>query len=318
MLFNIFSATATAQPDDEFLDLYKAYFEDNNIIEIEPSSNILIYSNKYNCYAVTKRLSDFCDIYIFTGAETDIDLSELTDKMGYSPDMFSISSEYYRNSKTQFIEITFYTQDYNIKSDISRKLYDLLKAEYKIKYAYIRTYNELASETQGIDWDNFYTTDEFGYEVTTDEQLSKKQILKLKEAIASNNFTDVAEINDDGKIIINEKSSDIERLRFALWLREKYGYYATTAEDVGGKLYYNPPASTIEVIHYTELSGDVNNDNHIDIDDINMLHDYILKGTYRTDLIKPYECFNVKNADLTEDGVIDIFDLVLLKKQITG
>ena len=43
---------------------------------------------------------------------------------------------------------------------------------------------------------------------------------------------------------------------------------------------------------------------------------YILSGSSIDYDGAPYMCFNVKNADLTSDGVIDVFDLVLLRKQI--
>lgn len=319
IFFNILSVTATAQPDDEFLDLYKAYFEDDNIIEVKPSSHTLIYSDHYNCYNVTKRLLDFCRIAIFTDTEIDMDLSELTDKMGYPPDMFSISYDFSKDLEEQFVKITFYTQEYDINSDIAKKLYDLLKAKYKIFYAYVYTYTEPVSETQAIVWDNFYLLDEFGYQVKTDEQLSKKQINRLRDEIIAGNFSDVADVDDDGKFIIYEQASEAEKLRFALWLREKYGYYARISYNIGAGMYILPSAET-EVLHYTELPGDVNNNNYVNFMDAKALQEYLLSGS--TDNISDdtirYQCFNLKNADLTGDGVIDVFDLVLLRKIIIG
>lgn len=301
--------TAIAQSDDELLDLYTAYFGDNTVIEIDSITS----KDGRSTYNIKQKPFDFCNIAIPSDTEIEIDLSELIDSISYKSSIYSISCNFEKDLEVERVFINFLTDSHEINRVIAQRVYEVLKEKYNIGYAYIRLDSQIASVTQTVTWSSFLGTDEFGYLVTTDEQLSKKQIYRLREAITSNNFDDVATVDDDGNIIIYDSVSEVEKLKFALWFKEEYGFKIEPRSNDTSYQY-----NVTEVIHYTEIPGDVNNDNIVNYRDIGILKYYLLRGVYDGYDTRPQTTFNVKNADLNEDGVIDVFDLVLLRQQLTS
>lgn len=305
VLLNTFSTTVIAQPNDELLDLYKTYFEDTTVVGITSVTS----KDGHSTYNIKQKPLDYCNIDIPSDTAIEIDLSTLIDDVDYPSSLYSISCNFKKDWEEENIFITFLTSNHETNRAIAKKIYNILKEKYNIGSAYVCLDSQITSNTQLITWSSFRGTDEFGYPVTTDEQLSKKQIYQLRKAITANNFTDVATVDDDGKVIVNESVSEVEKLKFALWFKEEYGFKVVTRNSDTSYQY-----NTTEVIHYTELSGDVDNDNIVTYRDIEMLRYYLFYGNIDGYDTRPQVTFNVKNADLTADGVIDVFDLVLLRQ----
>ena len=304
LIITVNSFSVYAESDGEFLDLYRLCFDDNTITH-------LYYFNTeedISYYTINTRLFDYAKIG-FTGSATEFDCNELADFAGCNPDMFSVSYDVSEYGETKYLTVDFSTHEHTLNREIAGKLYEALKEKYEISSAYACFYSNTISKRLQVMWNTFSGKDKFGYKATPEELLSKKKINAIRNAIADNNFA--VTIDDTGKILFNESISETERYRFALWFKEEYGF-RPSCKTTGYRNLYN----MTEIMHYTELSGDVNNDNIIDKSDVVMLNNYLLSRNIENyDDNRPYLCFNWKNADLTGDGIIDVFDLVLLKKQ---
>ncbi|MDE6671296.1 MAG: dockerin type I repeat-containing protein [Ruminococcus sp.] len=288
-------------------ELYRTYFKDNTIIDLEYTKT----GESDTEYKVIKQNFDYAEIG-FTGSDTEFDSEELADFAGCNPDMFSVSYKTDDYNKRKSLTINFTTHEYERNKDISEKLYNVLKEKYEILYAYACLEAHIITENQMVRWNWFEGKDEFGYRVEFKDQFSKKKINEIRNQIEKNDFP--VEIDSDDNIIFNETASETDKFRFAFWLEEEYGF-RTTRQNIGDS--YSNSYNTTEVLHYTDLPGDVNNDNGVTNYDAQLLNEYLLTGNadISNNVIK-YSGFNVKNADLTGDGVIDVFDLILLKKQL--
>lgn len=302
----IFSVPVFAQSDNELTELCKKYFEDESIIDVEYTDNEYGVSYKF-----TKKPLDYSNISFSIDSEIKFDAKELADIINCNSNLFTLSSYFNNDYKKQTLTITFSTQEHELNKSISLKLYEVLKEKYNIISAFTCLDAQNTSEDERIMWNLFYGKDEFGYKVSTEEQFSKKQINNIRNEISLNNFA--VTVDDNGKIVFDESASEIEKFQFALWFKNEYGY---SVQVINNGLSYASQYDTTIVMHYTELYGDVNNDNKVSISDAVMMQRYLLSETDDEYNEIPYICFNVKNADLNSDGVIDIFDLVSLRKQI--
>ena len=87
-----------------------------------------------------------------------------------------------------------------------------------------------------------------------------------------------------------------------------YGYENSTAQSYAEKCEYK-----FEIIgkapEKNTATGDMNGDNEFNISDVVLLQKYILGGS-------DTEISDWKQADLNDDGVLDIFDLCLMRKKV--
>lgn len=295
--------------NEELFGLYKDYFEDKIAVEITDYT-----TNIYGVeYTVVEKPLDRIKIIISTNYDIKSDLENLLNNCGIDNKSGIIRNKFWSEDNEQYLTISLYSDNHNLNRNIFTKIYDTVKEKYKVFYAYIKVDSTPVSTVHMIEWNIFNKTDEFGYEVPTDKYLSKKKISSIRNAILSNNFD--ATIDNDGNIIFDESTSEIEKFRFAIWFKQEYGF------NVSNGLYnYVDRYNITEVIHYTDLPGDIDNDNYVTAYDAKVLQEYLMSGStdvnYNYD--DPYQCFNAQNADLTGDGVIDVFDLVLLRKQISS
>lgn len=295
--------------NEELFGLYKDYFEDKVAVEItdyEPG--------RYGMeYTVVGKPLDRLRIMVSIDYDIKSDLENLLNSLDIDENCGIISNVFLSDENKQYLTISLYSDNHNLNRNIFTKIYDTVKEKYKVFSAYIKVDSTPVSTVHLIEWNIFNKTDEFGYEVPPDKYLSKKKISSIRNAILSNNFD--ATIDNDGNIIFDESTSEIEKFRFAIWFKQEYGF------NVSNYLYnYVDSYNITEVIHYTDLLGDIDNDNYVTDYDAKVLQEYLLSGS--TDVnytdYDPYQCFNAQNADLTGDGVIDVFDLVLLRKQISS
>ena len=245
-------ADTYAQDDAELLDLYRKYYEDETIIEVN-CTGTEDYGDSY--YDFVKKPQDYGRIAFSADSEVELNLTELTDSTGYSGDMFSLSSYFSEDSKTQTLKITFSSQEHELNYNIAYEFNKILKEKYNVASSFVCLDAEPFSRTQRVMWNVLSKRDEFGHSVSPDEELTKKQIENIRNEITANNFA--ASIDDEGKITFNSSASETEKFRFALWLKEEYGFSVSTMTNgMADDITYN----TTEIMHYTELSGDVNND----------------------------------------------------------
>ncbi|MCM1507380.1 MAG: dockerin type I repeat-containing protein [Ruminococcus flavefaciens] len=291
-----------AETEDTLLKCYVDYTNDSDIIDLDCKS-----TGSTSAYKITVKSPDYMKV-IFS---TDKELTISTDYFQKYKDRVSISSYFSAIYKKQTLTVNFLSKDSESNRVIAQNLYNSIKEDYNIIHAYACFDANPISRNYNINWNILYKYDEFGYTTSPKEELTKNQINNIKDSINDNNFS--ATIDDNGKITFDSSASEVEKFRFAFWLKEEYGFEVTI---VSNSIFITPKYNLVDILHYTDLEGDVNNDNVIDISDIEMLRDYLLTGMYNTDTSRPYVCFNTKNADLTGDGVIDVFDLVLLRQQV--
>ncbi len=302
IILNSFNTPVQAQSNNELLDLYKEYIEDETVIGLTHTGSK---------YTIMKKTTDYMRIVFSTDYEIAFDSKELSNNVGYSEDKISVSSKFWEDDFEQYLTLTFYPNSYDSNRDIASKIYNMLKEEYSIISAYACFDCNPVLVDYIFMWNHFEGIDKYGHRVTPEEELTKKQVENIRNEITANNFA--VTINDDGKITFNESASETEKFRFALWLKEEYGFHVAIMNNA---MFEDKIYNIIEILNYTDLSGDVNNDGYLGVDDTDMLREYILKGRYTTEESRPYVTFNTQNADLTGDGVIDVFDLVLLRKQL--
>ncbi|MDE6034995.1 MAG: dockerin type I repeat-containing protein [Ruminococcus sp.] len=286
-----------AEYEDGLLELYRTYFEDYTIIDLKYDKNKSY--PELTSYKLIKKPFDYIRMR-FTDSDIEYDCNELAELLGCDPDKFTVSYDNYRNEQ-KYLTITFSTHNHEDNKDIAEKLYKVLNEKHKISYACIYIDAKNISSTYSIGWNNFYGKDELGYSVAFKDQFSKKKVNEIRNRIADNDFP--VEIDADDNIIFDETASESDKFRFAYWLDKEYGFRVLCSGydmPLLGERY-----NITEVMHY---SGDVNNDNEVTFEDAEVLNNYLLTGST--------EIFNVSNADLTGDGVIDVFDLLLLKKQL--
>lgn len=305
VLFLTVNAIPVCAEKIEVPDLYSEYFDDIKFLNVYTCDVI----GNNSVYSVRKKPADCGYITLKTKTEIEFDTGELAEEAGYSENMFSLTSDFYIFDRQQNLAITMYSDNHELNNDIFSAIYTVLDEKYDIISAYDRLDSDVVYTDHTIQWDTFIKTDEYGFEVSTAEYLSKKKIEKLRNEIAENNFS--VTVDDAGKIIFDESASETEKFEFAIWFREKYGFCVSDKFKPHIK-YYN----TTNTFHYTDIPGDVDNDNYIDYTDAEALRWYLLSGEITTYLYEPHKCFNAKNADLTGDGVLDVFDLVLLRQLV--
>lgn len=297
-----------AQDDENIINLYNKYYENDNIIQL----NLKESFDEYSIYTFTEQMADYGKIVFSTDSEVKLDFSDLMESGGYDDSMFSVSSYFSEKYGIQSVTMNFFTLNHETNYNLATKINDEIKENYNLSSSFVCLDGKTTSGNNKIIWTDLYIKDEFGFKSPLSEELTKKQIEALNAEISENNLSAVID-TDTGKVTFTQSASEYEKFKFVLWIKEKYGYDVQTISD---GVFHLPEYHTI-ILHYTDLQGDVNNDNKVNISDAVMMQRFIL-GYDTEDIYKDFEyiCFNGKNADLVPDNRIDSFDLVLLRQQI--
>lgn len=286
-------------------EYYRRYLENDEITADNIQSNsseLRIFSNKFskNDYAV-----------IVVDSDKELEINSLAEKTGIDEECATVSCDFFESDNINYIYVQFFSinHDENLKSAFSLKeLIEEEYTEYIIKDAYaifdITYYNDV----QIIKWSQpLYTIDEFGYFLCINEEFSKRRFEKINNEISENKL--MGKLNSEtGILIFDDNADEMDKIKLALWLKDNYRIFYNIEflplERVCGKL---------EVMHYTEIKGDVNNDNLCDYIDLNMMSRFLL-GESLNDFIIDSRCFNYKNADIDENGVVNAIDLSMLRQ----
>lgn len=300
--FNCVGTTLTtnAQDENNIIELYSRYYENDSIIQLDLKES----STGYSVYTFFEQAEDYGKIVFSTGSQVALDFSDLTE-IGYDDSMFSVSSYFSEKYGTQSIDLNFSTLNHDLNYNIALEINEKIKEKYNLISSFVCLDGKKFSGNKKIIWTDLYVQDEFGFKSSLSEELTTKQIETINAEISENNMSAVIDV-DTGKVIFADSVSEYEKFKFVLWIKEKYGFNVQTISD---GIAYSSEYQT-KVLHYTELQGDVNNDNKVNISDAVMLQRFLLGYTEKVYGLG-------KNADLVPDNRIDSFDLVLLRQQIS-
>lgn len=288
----------------ELIDLYKNFYNYSSIVGLYFEESNADYSS----YCVIRDVRDEGRIAFYADPDEEIDIELLMQVSGYSEDELKLRAGYSSFSFGEWwnISMTFYSKDHDANYEAALKITEVIADKYEIdaSQAYVDLDKKLVVRNNRTCWNRMRRIDEFGIESPLIEELTVKQIADLNSDIAKNGFS--AWIDEDtGNALFGENTTEKEKLEFAVWLKENYGFYPFTYSAALFEEFIPPQH---KALYFTDIPGDVNNDGKLNINDLVTLHFFLLG-----DEIYTYELTNWQNGDLCKDGRIDVFDLVLLR-----
>lgn len=225
------------------------------------------------------------------------------------------------------VSIAFDSYEHEKNAALTMKIHDKLKEDFKISHFHIDFNNGTASYNKRIDWTKLYLIDDFGVEIPLSEELTEKQVATLNEKITEKGF-DVYCDSETYTLNFNEKMDVYEHFDFAEYLYDTYGYYSKTVipykhiesnygsgDEVDWQSPYYPKNksfSSSEGAQYSDMPGDLNGDGDTYYQDLNQMRDWLLGANPENSdyVYMP----NPKNADLNNDGRLDVYDMILLRE----
>lgn len=276
----------------ELLELYESYCDtDYEALYFEEATS------EYSSYCAIQNQTDVGWISFYGDPDDNINLDTLRESCGYSENELQLRCSYGKRTEYWSLNMTFLTFDHDANYKAALKITDAIAESYKLKSAYIEVDGKNIIRNNRTCWDRIRRIDEFGIESPLTEELTSKQIADLNSDIAENGYK--ASIDENtGSIIFAEGVTEKEKLEFAIWFKDNYGFYAFTysaalnAESI--------PYERKE-LYYTDVKGDVNNDGVFNVSDLVMLQKFLLGNGTLT---------NWNNADLCKDDRIDVFDMI--------
>ena len=340
-----FDEEYTSVPD--LLERYASYCKINGSEEAEISQLWLEdASDSYSQFAYTTESTDLAEIHLYFDPDKSPDIQELysiadvrenteiTQKR-YEVIEYIKEGAYYKPIHTGEFRVTvsvnFNSAEHEKNVALTMKIRDKLKEDFKISYFRIDFNNGTASYHKRIDWTtNLYRIDEYGIEMPLSEELTEKQIAALNDEFKENGF-DVYLDPETYTLSFNSEMNVYEHFDFAEYLYETSGFYSKTAipyiliEGYYGSYYtkdyespYYPKENsyvTFASAQYSDIPGDLSGNGDVYIEDLNEMSNWLL-GAYPENSAYTYMA-NPQNADLNNDGVIDVFDMVLLRKLVS-
>lgn len=336
-----FNEDYTAVPD--LLERYSTYCKINNSEEAGISQLWLEENgDSYSQFAYTTESNDSAEIHLNFEPDKTPDIQELYYLVD-SNDVAEITQEKYEIMEYEVsggfsqliptgefaVEVSIAFDSYEHEKNVAHtmKIKDKLDEDFKISHFHIDFNNGTASYNKRIDWTKLYLIDDFGVEVPLSEELTEKQVAAFNEKIKEKGF-DVYCDSETYTLNFNEKMDVYEHFDFAEYLYDTYGFYSKTAipykhiEDFYGSHdiidsdspYYtkNKSFSSSKGAHYSDMPGDLNGDGDIYYQDLNQMRDWLLGANpENSDYAKMP---NPQNADLNNDGRLDIYDMILLRE----
>ena len=281
----------------ELLELYESYYDtDYEALYFEEATS------EYSSYCAIQNLADMGYVQFYGEADDEVDLNKLRQICGYSENELQLRCSYGKRTEYWSLNMTFLTFDHDANYEAALKITDAIAESYKLKSAYIEVDGKNIIRNNRTCWDRIRRIDEFGIESPLTEELTSKQIADLNSDIAGNGYK--ASIDENtGSIIFAEGVTEKEKLEFAIWFKDNYGFYAFT---FSAALMGEGIPSERKELYYTDVKGDVNNDGVFNVSDLVMLKKFLFGTGTLT---------NWKNADLCKDDRIDVFDMIEARKE---
>ena len=281
----------------ELLELYESYCDtDYEALYFEEATS------EYSSYCAIQKQTDVGWISFYGDPDDNINLDTLRESCGYSEKELQLRCSYGKRTEDWSLNMTFLTFDHDANYEAALKIAEAIAESYKLKSAYMKVDGKNIIRNNRTCWDRIRRIDEFGIESPLAEELTTKQIADLNSDIAGNGYK--ASIDENtGSIIFAEGVTEKEKLEFAIWFKDNYGFYAFTcfATSMGEGI----PSERKE-LYYTDVKGDVNNDGVFNVSDLVMLQKFLLGNGTLT---------NWNNADLCKDNRINVFDMVLVRRE---
>ena len=172
--------------------------------------------------------------------------------------------------------------------------------------AYITSYNSIGYADS--EWISFTV---YNSSPTYSKLVSDKTMISVGEEITFTASSDLGNVywigidNESERYITKEMIN--KQLTLTFDKAGSYSAYVTSSNSLGGK---DSACIYFTVYDSNQLQGDINADGKFDTDDIEILQKWLLAAP-------DTELDNWKAADLCEDGIIDTYDLILLRKLIS-
>ena len=280
----------------ELLELYEEYYDtDFEALYFEESTS------EYSSYCAIKEQSDVGLVCFYGDEVSIINISDLQKISGFNEEELSLKCSYSKRNEYWNLRMNFFTHNHITNYEAAIKITDAIAEKYDIKSAYIEVGGKNIIRNNRICWNDIRRIDEFGIESSLIEEITSKQIADLNSDIEKNGYN--ASIDkENGNVCFANDVTEKEKLQFAVWFKQNYGFYAFTYS--AAILPETTPKERKELF-YTDIKGDVNNDGLFNISDLVTLQKYLLgNGTLS----------NWKNADLCNDNRIDVFDMCLMRR----
>ena len=281
----------------EMLELYEKYYDDDyESLYFEEATS------EYSSYCVIQEMADVGFLSYYGDPDENINIADLRQISGYSEEELSLRCSYIERTENWSLRMQFLAHDHNANYEAALKIKETIAQNHDIKSAYIEVGEKCVIRSNRTCWNDIRRIDEFGIESPLTEELTSKQVSDLNLNIAKNNYE--ASIDEHtGNVVFAEGVTEKEKLEFAVWLKAKYGFYAYTYSAAANAESISPERKEL---YYTDIKGDVNNDGLFNVSDLVMLQKYLLGNGTLT---------NWKNGNLCCDDRIDVFDLILVRRE---
>ncbi len=336
-----FDEDYTSVPD--LLERYSAYCKINGS-EKKEISELWLEENgdSYSQFAYTTESNDSAEIHLDFDPDKTPDIQELYSIVD-SKDVSEITQEKYERMEYimqggslkpvptgeyyNAVKLNFASYEHEKNAALTMKIHDKLKEDFKISHFHIDFNNGTASYNKRIDWTKLYLIDDFGVEIPLSEELTEKQVATLNEELKKSGY-DVSYDAETYTLNFNSEMDVYEHFDFAEYLYDTYGFYSKTAipykhiEDFYGSHdlidsdspYYtkNKSFSSSKGAQYSDMPGDLNGDGDTYYQDLEQMRDWLLGANpENSDYAKMP---NPQNADLNNDGRLDVYDMILLRE----
>ncbi len=170
--------------------------------------------------------------------------------------------------------------------------------------AYVTSYNSLGYADSS--WIGFTV---YNSAPTYSKLVADKTIISIGEEITFTASSDLGNVywigidNESERYITKEMIN--KQLTLTFDKAGSYSAYVTSSNSLGGK---DSTCIYFTVYDSNQLQGDINADGEIDKDDVVILQKWLLGSGEMT---------NWQTADLCQDGIIDVYDLIMLRKLIS-
>ncbi len=339
-----FDEDYTSVPD--LLERYSAYCKINNSEEAE-ISRLWLEENadSYSQFAYTTESNDSAEIHLYFDPDKTPDIQELYSLVD-NKDVTEITQKKYEIMEYEVsggflkaiptgefaveVLINFNSYEHGKNAALTMKIHDKLKEDFKISHFHIDFNNGTASYNKRIDWTKLYCIDEFGVESSLSEELTEKQVAVFNEEIKEKGF-DVYCDSETYALNFNKEMSAYEHFNFAEFLYDTYGFYSKTAipykhiesnygsgDEVDWQSPYYPKTrsfSSSEGAQYSDMPGDLNGDGDTYKQDLKQMRDWLL-GAFPENSAY-INMANPENADLNNDGILDVYDMILLREMVS-
>ncbi len=313
--YNYYVDNLIGEEAPEYLDVF------NSVFQINAERLFLEKSNdEYSVYAYeTREKYDNLSFFVYVDSELDEfkdenfynTKSEYLKIMNIDDNGAEITKSLKENKRYGYLyyifNVEFISDNHDNNYKASKKLIEYLNGKYELDNSYVSLDKRVITAKQKVIWSEMYTIDEFGYQVSLYDELTKKQIDTLNEEFKEKGY-DVIIDTSTGLLSYGKKMTEFQKLMFADYFRKEHGYF-TIMSDVESL----PSGNYLDMklkLQPSNIVGDIDNDDSVKINDLVLLNKWLL-------LPDEYLSFNSENADINKDGIIDIFDLVLLRRFFT-